>query len=201
MYKAIIKKIKIILLLLTISTRISFAENSLPNTSSPGSAQYCMMGTIATIIFSALLYNYHKVHITTYKQFIENCSLLCQKIYQDVECYHALCQNNIHITDWDLKEIMCAYHTLQKHLFTLNNQLITIDTYNKQLRYKKKSAITQLLQKTLLQLKAQGIRIQKYALQTITLIGMLKNKIQRHQKLMHLINKNVIYHISINRIM
>ena len=194
MYGTIIKKIGSVFLLLTISTT-SFTE-SWHNTLSRYSTQCCIAGTITALIVGKLSYDYYQAHAATYEQLIKKCQLTYQKIYPDIEYYHNFYHSDVQISDWELKEMIlynnqeiypfiayyaaltCAYCTLQKHLLNLNNQLTTIDTYKKQLLYKKKSETTDHLQEMFLELKTEGKRMQKYTIRTITFITILKSKIQ-----------------------
>ena len=194
MYGTIIKKIRFVFLLLTISTT-SFTE-SWHSTLSQYSPQCYIAGTITALIIGKLSYDYYQAHVVTCEQFIENCQSTYQKIYPDVEYYHDFYQSDVQISDWELKEIILynnqemypfmayyialtqAHYTLAKHLANLNTQLMQIDKYKKLLFYKKKSDTNNHLEKMLLQLKIKGKHIQEYTIRTITLVSILKSKIK-----------------------
>ncbi|HLW72692.1 MAG TPA: hypothetical protein VKR54_01455 [Candidatus Babeliales bacterium] len=192
MQKIIIKRIISAFLLLTF-THIYPAEKTWSNTISPHHMGWYVAAATTALIIGKIAYNYYQGDLVNSEQTIKNCRSLYQQIYQDTYQYYHFYQRDAQISDWDLKEIIMhnnkqaypfmtyysslieAYLVLKEHLSVLDNQLTTIDIHKKQLYYNtaKRAARQQLIQ-----LETKGKQIQKYILKTITLLIILKNRLQ-----------------------
>ncbi|HSC25062.1 MAG TPA: hypothetical protein VLB80_02495 [Candidatus Babeliales bacterium] len=194
MYKIIVKKIKLIILL-TIFTIIHLADATSPTKHLQYPFYYYLAGAATSFIIGKIIYSYYQTYNMTHEQIIENWRLTYKSIYKDVQNYHNFYQSDVQISDWDLKEaiiyntqekypfmtyysslIKASWH-LNKHLVALNNQLIEINNHQKKMS-QNYSENNIHLQEVLLQLEKKGKYLQEYTLKTLTLLMILKNKIK-----------------------
>lgn len=192
MHATIIKRIIATFLLLTFAHAYP-AEKTWYNQVSPNRIGWCIAGAAAALVIGEIAYNYYQGHRVNSEQTIKNCRSIYQHIYQDAYQYHHFYQKDAQVSDWELKEIIMhnnketypfmtyysslieAYLTLEEHLLILDNQLTIIDTHKKQLYY---NAAKRAARQQLIQLETKGRQIQEYTLKTVTLLIILKNKLQ-----------------------
>lgn len=188
--------LKLIVLLLhcTHSYPLETSWNNMFITEYP--VECCIIGATTMLAVGILSYNYYYNHIINYEHIIEDCRLMYKNIYQDIQKYYNFYYSDVQISNWDLKEIIVdnkltsypfmAYYTslikstchLRNHLTTLHKQLIKIGTYRKQLSTHKPSETRVSLQEMFRQLEMKGKQLKEYTVKTITLIIILKNRIQ-----------------------
>lgn len=177
MYISTIKKVEFIFLLLLFLQIFSSEKKSMP---------LYIMGTATALLIGKLAYNYYQTHHINPEQIIEESQNIFTTIEQENQKYYDLYYNDSRISDWDLKAMIIKNNTtpypflmyyitlcdtlylLQKYLVTISRQLIKIETYKKNLKYKN----------AFLYLETKGKKNYQHISTTISFMTSLKIRIQ-----------------------
>jgi hypothetical protein len=143
-------------------------------------------GTVTALVIGKLSYDYFYYHHVTPEQTILQCQSTFTTIQHKVQYYHTIHRNDAQISNLELKEkivdtsrnsypFLEYYRSLQhilfmlrKHSVTVTQQLADIKKHEKNMQYKS----------LILQLETEGKNIKQYIAKTISLVIMLKMRIQ-----------------------
>ncbi len=185
MYACINKQIRyffVILLFCNVCTSQT-DSNELP---SLYPTHYYIAATAAALLIGKLWYDYFYNNSSTPEETIECCQATFSTIQQDIIHYQKLYNNDAHMSDWELKELILdnskdpypfleyyrslqdALLLLQQHHATVTTHIAEIKKHEKKLKYKNLT----------LQLKREGTNLEKQIAKIISLITILHMRIQ-----------------------
>lgn len=195
MYKASIKKIGSIFLLLSFATTLAIMQNRHLDFLTENNVSWLLGGLTASLIVGKIAYNYYQTNFSSREKIIDETRSIYKKVYQDVYYCHNYYKNDLQISNWDLKELILHNNNepypfmtyclslvkrawkLRKHLLTLHIQLIRISKHKKLLR-RNNSDTCSHIEEMLVQLEIKGKYLQKYTTETIILMRILQERVK-----------------------
>jgi hypothetical protein len=196
MHKSIMQKIGFFVILFSSVNTSAMTEKIWNHFFVQYPLEYGIAAISATLMMAGIVYHHYTHYLLPHESMIEQCRATYKKMYHDINEYHTFYHHDVQISDWELKE--CIVHdtknrypfmtyytslikaswTLQSNIILLNNQVIEIRKHKKQLLCNVNSDTTAHLLEMLVQLEKKGLNLQEYAIRTLSLIKILKNKIK-----------------------